>query len=227
MFPEALEKLIAATLVDGKITDKERMVLVKKAASLGIDQDEFEVLLDARIHEAGGTAAMEATMPLHQASGRVGEIRKCPACGATVPGLTARCGECDHEFTSVAASSSVQALLRRLESLQDKNFFEDLLAGGNTAIKDRSKIIKNFPIPNSREAVLEFLAMGMPRTKLVGGFLDRHLNRNGETEEGLHNALTTAWIAKCSEVIHKGRVIFRDDPSTLAQLNAFAKELGI
>jgi len=47
-----METLISAALADGVLTDKERKVLNKRAAEAGIDLDEFEVILDARIHEA-------------------------------------------------------------------------------------------------------------------------------------------------------------------------------
>jgi hypothetical protein len=47
-----LEKLIAAALVDGVVTDKERAILIKKVKEAGGDVDEFEMLLDARIYEA-------------------------------------------------------------------------------------------------------------------------------------------------------------------------------
>ena len=47
-----LETLIAAALVDGIVTDKERAILCKKVKEAGGDVDEFEMLLDARIYEA-------------------------------------------------------------------------------------------------------------------------------------------------------------------------------
>ncbi len=47
-----LEKLIAAALIDGVVTDKERAILIKKVKEAGGDVDEFEMLLDARIYEA-------------------------------------------------------------------------------------------------------------------------------------------------------------------------------
>ena len=46
-----MEKLIGAALADGELTDKERKVLLKKAAEERLDVDEFEMLLDARLHE--------------------------------------------------------------------------------------------------------------------------------------------------------------------------------
>jgi len=46
---EELEKLIELTLADGQLTDKERTVLYRKAMELGVDQDEFEIVLDAKL----------------------------------------------------------------------------------------------------------------------------------------------------------------------------------
>lgn len=34
------------------LTDKERQVLLEKAMSMGIDLDEFEMVLDAKLYEA-------------------------------------------------------------------------------------------------------------------------------------------------------------------------------
>ncbi len=60
MYNEQLEKLIAAALADGVLTDKERAILLKRAKSFGIDEDEFEMVLESRLsqwkkeHEAKG-----------------------------------------------------------------------------------------------------------------------------------------------------------------------------
>ena len=51
VYDEKMEALIAAALVDGVLTDKEKLVLFKKAQSMGIDLDEFEIILNARLYE--------------------------------------------------------------------------------------------------------------------------------------------------------------------------------
>lgn len=51
MYNEELERLINAALADGKITDSEKSALKKKATLLGIDLDEFNLELDARLLE--------------------------------------------------------------------------------------------------------------------------------------------------------------------------------
>ena len=51
MYNEQLEKLIDYALADGELTEKEKQVLFKKAESMGVDLDEFEMVLDARLFE--------------------------------------------------------------------------------------------------------------------------------------------------------------------------------
>lgn len=41
--------MIKVALEDGVLTEKEKQVLLKKAQSMGIDPDEFEMVLDARL----------------------------------------------------------------------------------------------------------------------------------------------------------------------------------
>lgn len=51
MYNEKLEALITAALADGVLTEKEKQILFKKAEAIGIDLDEFEMVLDARLVE--------------------------------------------------------------------------------------------------------------------------------------------------------------------------------
>ena len=46
MYNEKLEALITAALADGVLTDKEKNLLFKKAEAMGIDRDEFELVLE-------------------------------------------------------------------------------------------------------------------------------------------------------------------------------------
>ena len=46
---EGLKSLIESTLTDNKISRKEKIVLIKKAESEGIDKDEFEIYLNSQL----------------------------------------------------------------------------------------------------------------------------------------------------------------------------------
>ena len=51
MYNEKIEQLIKSALADGVLTEKEKQVLFKNAQAAGIDLDEFEMVLDARLVE--------------------------------------------------------------------------------------------------------------------------------------------------------------------------------
>jgi len=51
LYSDKIERLISTALSDGVLTDKEKQVLFKKAQEEGIDLDEFEMVLDARLSD--------------------------------------------------------------------------------------------------------------------------------------------------------------------------------
>lgn len=109
MLTPELEQLINYALEDGVLTDKERTVLIRKAQAAGADLDEFEMILDAKLHEVQKAAAAAAPKPN---SNKHGEVRKCPACGAMVSAFSTRCSECGFEFNNVEANKSANTLLK-------------------------------------------------------------------------------------------------------------------
>jgi len=56
-YSDNLEELISMAVADGKITDKERRALVRRAMDEGIDPDEFEMVLESRFRDV----SVEAT----------------------------------------------------------------------------------------------------------------------------------------------------------------------
>lgn len=114
MLTPELEKLIQYALEDGVLTDKERSVLMRKAQEAGVDLDEFEMVLDAKLHEAQKAAAASRK----PANSKHGEVRKCPACGAMVSAFTTTCSECGFEFNNVEAVKSANILFEKLQALE-------------------------------------------------------------------------------------------------------------
>lgn len=50
LYDAQLEKLIDLALIDGTLTDKKKQILIKKAEQMGIDLDEFEMVLEAKLY---------------------------------------------------------------------------------------------------------------------------------------------------------------------------------
>lgn len=117
MLTPELEQLIQFALEDGELTEKERSVLMRKAQEAGMDLDEFEMILDAKLHQVKNNAAVAAT-PAPKPNSKHGEVRKCPACGAMVSAFTTKCSECGFEFNNVEAVKSASTLFEKLQSLE-------------------------------------------------------------------------------------------------------------
>ena len=115
MLTKELEQLIQYALEDGELTDKERSVLMRKAQDAGVDMDEFEMILDAKLHEIQKARAAASPKP---SNSKHGEVRKCPACGAMVSAFTTRCSECGFEFNNVEANKSANTLFEKLQALE-------------------------------------------------------------------------------------------------------------
>lgn len=92
----------------------------QKAQSMGIDLDEFEMVLDARLVKLQ-KAEQEKTTSSAPKSNKFGDVKKCPACGAMVQSYQGSCQECGYAFENVEANSSVQNLSKKLNKSNSKD----------------------------------------------------------------------------------------------------------
>jgi len=219
-----MEHLIDMALADGELTEKEKQVLFKKAEANGIDLDEFEMVLDARLYERqkATQAVQSTTQGAAPKSEKYGDVRKCPSCGAIVESFTTRCPDCGHEFSNIGTVSSFNLLSSKLEALENQK--KGTLWG---AIKDESidkqkvSLINGFPVPTTKEDILEFVSMAAPLAKPANKlmiFTDLDAGQYG---------VAKAWKSKCEQVIMKARFSMKEDKATLAEIERYAKELKI
>lgn len=216
MYNEKIEMLINAALADGVLTEKEKQILFKRAQEQGIDLDEFEMVLDARLIELQ-KAEKEKAESSAPKSNKFGDVRKCPVCGALVPALSGICGECGYEFTGIEANSSSKLLAKKIEEITEAQSkkaapLKDELVkkeGKNTdELKDRiweimtkervmaiAQAVKSFPIPNTKADLFEFIMT------MQSNMLSPSLNKL-EAE---------AYFIKYHEAILKVRALFKND----------------
>ena len=116
MLTPELEQLIEFALADGELTDKERAVLTRKAQEAGVDLDEFEMILDAKLHLAKKTSTEPVPSP--KSNSKHGEVCKCPGCGATVSAFTTKCPECGFEFNNIGSIKSANNLFEKLQAIE-------------------------------------------------------------------------------------------------------------
>jgi hypothetical protein len=199
-----LENLIDMALADGKVTEKERAVILRKAESLGIDKDEVEMILDGKLHQ------LEASKPKQKE--KVGNVKACPACGASVKAMTLNCSDCDHEFVSAEGNSSIKKLISEIEKINQKsnNDSESMMNTVWDTAQTHSKknqLIEMFPIPNTKEDLIEFLTYTISKVDYSD------------------SASGGPWTKKAKESILKSRLFFSNDKEMLMTLDLFEKEI--
>lgn len=226
IYGDYVEHLIDMALADGELTEKEKQVLFKKAEASGIDLDEFEMVLDARLYERKKAmqTACSTTESAAPKSSKLGDVKKCPSCGAIIESFTTRCPDCGHELNGVGVVSSFDALVKKLDEFDRRQrasstFLGQFLQTDDLALfEGKKQIIANFPIPTAREDLLEFLAMAAPLAKKKGGFWHA-----GEYRD--HNFMAPAWKSKIEQVLIKARISMKEDRQILEEIERFANEL--
>ena len=149
MYNEQLEQLIDAALADGELTEKEKQILFKKAQAMGVDLDEFEMVLDARLVKMKKAEEEKAASSAPK-SNKLGDVKKCPSCGAMVQSYQGVCPECGYAFEGVDANSAVKELSSLLQKESDP--------------KKMEKIIDSYPIPMDKAALLAFVTWLRPQS---------------------------------------------------------------
>lgn len=230
VYNNVIERLIEAALADGQLTEKEKQILFKKAQGLGIDLDEFEMVLDAKLFEKKKAMAKEVNQNTSAPqSTKYGDVKKCPACGAMIKAFVVSCPDCGYEFRGIEGNCNIRELMNALARIdstkrvfvekEKTGFFSHLdTSAMNNNIHEERRIaeqkvtlISTYPIPLTKEDIIEFLTTAAP------------LSKSGITATDVDKA----WRNKCRQIIEKAHFAFMDDKETLAKIDAIDEKYGI
>lgn len=159
----------------------------------------------------GKRAGVSQENPQKRESVWEGKRHKCPECGVSVPSFCEKCPTCGHEFRDVKAVNSVRELSERLDEIEAARVKEGEDKGkprGEITATDEKKInlIRSFPIPNTKEDILEFLVLALSNYNVS-------FNEWGEDDSSAsEKALRDAWKAKCDQAVEKCKIVFGDSP---------------
>ena len=201
MYSKELEELIESALADGVITDKERAILHKRAKTEGVDCDELDMLLDGRLAKMKKKQASQIPVPPKPVeSTKMGNVMRCPNCNAPYEPGTGKCPSCGHVFQNIDAIKSSVKLAEGIQNLIDnggKKFFGgDIDDGTRTSVEE---FIKNFPIPNAKDDLLDFIiSLDTKRRDFESWF------------DGSYNT-------KYREAVNKARILFPGDSHLISQ----------
>lgn len=109
-----------------------------------------------------------------------GEIHKCPQCGEVLGAFVSVCPSCGYELRGVKTATSIKDFSLKIEQV----------------VSDEQKVtlIRNFPISNTKEDILEFMILASS-------------NITGEYNESVFNA----WLAKFEQCYHKAALAFGEE----------------
>lgn len=117
-----------------------------------------------------------------------GTLHKCPNCGEVLSAFVVNCPSCGYEIRGGNTSSSAREFAVRLVD----------------ATNDEQKItlIKSFPIPNSKEDILEFMVVASTN-------FDASASLSGN---GMKKSVSDAWLSKVEQSYQKAMLLFVNDP---------------
>ena len=109
-----------------------------------------------------------------------GNIHKCPNCGEVLNSFTSNCPSCGYEIRGSSNPAAVQEFAVKLASAESR--------------QEKIAIIRNFPIPNTKEDILEFMILASTN---IG--------------DNLEKDISAAWQSKTEQAYQKAQIIFQDE----------------
>jgi hypothetical protein len=244
MYNEQLEKLIELALADGHLTQKEKQVLFKKAESMSVDIDEFEMVLDARIFQLSEKTNNQ-NPPKQE---KFGDINKCPSCGSIIQSLNTKCADCGYDFKNIGSINSIREFFKDYQELESKVIMKTNKIGGlignlvgnmddggdwkRAVYTKKKEYIMHFPIPNTKEDLLEFLMLAYPlalpaKKSTFSGLKKFGAHFGADHAKDFEFMIAEVWVQKCEQIIMKARFSMKEDKKTLEQIEEFGIKLGI
>ncbi|MDR2313804.1 MAG: zinc ribbon domain-containing protein [Spirochaetaceae bacterium] len=176
---------------------------------------------------------------------KVGNIRKCPACGSEIPAMTAVCPSCGHEFSNTQVANSVQIFFEKLDAIDNDVYereaekerslagsvggiFSSMFAtGGSAGVKRKISMIEGYPIPNAKEDILEFIVFASSRFKGIKKPLPFMSVSAMSGPVAADLQMDAAWKTKCEQAYTKAKLSFGSDKDTIARIESILKEKKI
>ena len=82
----------------------------------------------------------------------------------------------------------------------------------------KASIIQSFPIPNSKEDILEFLTMAVPECKNKPGFIMMNTGKG---------KIYKAWYTKAEQIVMKAKFSLKEDKKAMDEITYYANQINI
>jgi len=196
-----LNKLIEYALADGNITDKERAVFISKALESGLNLDEFEIYLDAKIVEAQKKGIGKRKALRSDAKTSLGAFNK---------ELTL----IDEEIANPSLFNKVRSVMDTVTDPLSIIFSSRRYERDNErkyALRTKqAEIIKTFPLPKDTQELLELAIMSTNNYK-----------------EGRYNKMfESAWKSRAEQAISMLKVLEPNNAQMMREVEKLENKMG-
>lgn len=141
-----------------------------------------------------GAVVKETTIHSERKTVYEGTIHKCPNCGEVLNSFISNCPSCGYEIRDALGSEAIQKFATKLYSVENR--------------QEKITIIRNFPIPNTKEDILEFMILA-----------STNVGDNTESD------ISSAWKSKTDQAYHKAQIIIKDEKE-FAKIEKLYSEVG-
>jgi len=191
---------------------------------LGIDLDEFEMVLEARMAAGKEITSLETSTEPALSSTSIHKLFKM------MDEAEMKMKNSNKKKTSLSVVNAVEGAVEGLLAggvvggvvgLFDGFEGKDSVSPYDIMIS-KKKVISDFPISTIKEELIEFLSYAVPRAKKKGNFFTDNDPENAE-----HNEFVPIWKTKCEQIITKVKLSMRNDNELMESITLYAKELKI
>lgn len=133
-----------------------------------------------------------------------GEIHKCPSCGEILNSFVSICPSCGYELRGTYSSTAITDFSNMISNCESE--------------KKLISIIENFPIPNTKEDIFEFLVIAKSKIK------NYDKNGNGVLDYN-EKSLLNAWKVKVDQCYEKGKLIL-DNQNDIMIIEEYYSEIN-
>ena len=144
-----------------------------------------------------------------------GRIHKCPSCGQALNALSVVCPSCGYELRDTSAALSLRELSARLQEITShpnkgvKQTLIERLRRDATDVDDQAAaLIKAFPIPNTREDLIEFIITSAANIN-VDAF--NEMRKGGLSSSDI--AMSHAWLSQLEQAYQKASIVLSGEES--------------
>lgn len=155
-----------------------------------------------------------------------GKIHKCPFCGEPLNSFSAYCPACNHELRDIQSAKSVQELARKLNEIEAKrpqaSWKSSLLNKFDHSIdsidQQKADAILNFPIPNTKEDIQEFLLLASTNMRLTPHGSQRQIQSQQLVKD--------AWKKKYKQAKQKAKLCLGEEANSIKPSGFSWKKVG-